>query len=209
MLWMQRILPTGIHIAVSSRGGEVTRLLRQVAWYVIEVPPLTAMQIEIIIVGDAQGRGGQLARIRKSLTGAQLRRIVEHAPATNPLYLQVLLSELSVFGGLNDKRQSQDEYIDEVLTERLASADVPGMYQMVIQRLEDSFSREVVRAVLGLIAASRAGINENDLSQISGIPQYQVTLLRQVLDFHLTNRDGRSGFCSPDNASGIHRPSPH
>ena len=52
----------------------MTRLLRQVAWYVIEVPPLTAMQIEIIIVGDAQGRGGQLARIRKSLTGAQLRR---------------------------------------------------------------------------------------------------------------------------------------
>lgn len=194
MLWLQRELPTGIHIVVSSRTGDVARLLRQTAWLTIKVPFLTARQIEAIIVGDAQRRGGFLARLRKSLTGKQLKRIVEHVPAANPLYLLVLLSELSVFGGLNDRRRTQDEFIDDVLADHLACADVTGIYQMLIQRLEDSFSWEVVRPALGLIAASRTGINENDLNQISGIPQYQVALLRQALDFHLTNRDGRLGF---------------
>jgi hypothetical protein len=102
------------------------------------------------------------SQLRYILTGVASRR---HAPTSeqtiqrdtaNPLYLALAAEELRLFGefgGLAD-------FIAHLPT------DVPGMFQMVLARLEQDHEREFVAHALGLVATGRHGLLEGELLEL-------------------------------------------
>ena len=109
-----------------------------------------------------------LQQYGKILADAPMQDLLEHSQTANPLYLQVILEELRVFGEF-DKLEAH-------LKEHLKTETIRALYDKVLARLEADYQPEyfphLVADSLSLLWASRLGLNEAELLKILDIPPF-------------------------------------
>ncbi len=159
MYWLPRQLPPGVKIIVSciedtSQSHKALQTLRSVGALELSIRPLTnAERLEIIKQVPSLSA--------KSLDPEQIALLLTNPATSNPLYLLVALEELRGFGSfeqLNDKIRSFPAIEGE--------NGVNLLFSLVIERLEQETERETVSTIMSLLASSRNGMSESELSEI-------------------------------------------
>lgn len=159
MHWLPRQLPLGVKIIVScieeaSRSHKALQALRSTGTPELWVQPLTtAERLEIVSKVPSLSA--------KALDPSQTALLLANPATSNPLYLLVAIEELRGFGSfekLNDKIRSFPAIEGE--------EGVNLLFGLVIKRLEQETENETVSTIMSLLASSRNGMSELELSEI-------------------------------------------
>ena len=177
--WLPVYIPPNVRLIVSTLKGPVLETLREREWDELTVQPLDADAREAVIET-------YLGKYRKQLTAKQLRRIAEDNQCSNPLFLRTLLEELRIFGRF--------EQLDARISHLLSAINLDDLFQRVLERIEADYGAELVRATLLDIWASRRGLSENELLEVTGTTQLRLSPLLRALEHHLMRRGGLINF---------------
>jgi tetratricopeptide (TPR) repeat protein len=185
--WLPERLPQGVRLLVSlAHASDVPLRMRGVLrdreFAVVEVGPLNDRQ-RAALMRDIPSLSA------KTLDDAQLGLLMENPATRNPLFLQVALEELRVFGVF--------EELSDRITGLPSEGDaVTGLFGQVLDRLEASFVAEFVRGLLTLLASARRGLSESELhllaAPLAGVDDFY-PILRQLRPY-LLDRSGLLGF---------------
>ena len=182
--WLPHSLPADVRVVLSCRPGETLEELRRRGCPILPVGPLEPGEVQTFTREF-------LGSYRKQLDAERERRIVETPQCTTPLFLHVVLEELRVFG-LHEK-------LDEILEDLLAAADLHGLLQHFVQRLEQDFEHDcpgLPSRALRLLNASRSGLSEAELVELLGVPRLYWSRLRLALGELLVDRRGLLDFAN-------------
>jgi tetratricopeptide (TPR) repeat protein len=131
-----------------------------------------------------------LQQYGKRLAEQPMQDLLAHSQTANPLYLQVILEELRVFG--------EFDKLEDHLKSYLQTRTIPALYNKVLARLEADYQPEgfehLVADTLSLLWASRQGLNESELLKILNIPQAVWSPLYLALQNALVSRGGLLSF---------------
>jgi len=131
-----------------------------------------------------------LQQYGKRLAEQPMQDLLAHSQTANPLYLQVILEELRVFG--------EFDKLEDHLKGYLQTKTIPALYDKVLARLEADYQPEgfehLVADILSLLWASRQGLNESELLKILDIPQAIWSPLYLALQNALVSRGGLLSF---------------
>jgi tetratricopeptide (TPR) repeat protein len=159
LVWLPPVIPANVRLIVSTLPGRAWDDLKNRAWPVMTVEPLTTPERERLIVD-------YLARYSKALSPAPTRRIAAAPQTGNGLYLSTLLNELRLFGSHEQLDQRIDWYLE---------ATTPiELYRKVIERWEQDYGQpdpacpNVVRESLVCLWAARRGLSETELLESLG-----------------------------------------
>lgn len=124
----------------------------------------------------------------KSLSPAQLERIVDDPQNKNTLVLKTLLDEIANFGSY--------EKLDEKIEEYLKPDSISDFYQVVLKNYEADFGEDLVRHYLSLIAASRNGLSEDEILEIANLKDKPILWSQFFCSFrqHVVVRNGLVSF---------------
>jgi nephrocystin-3 len=178
--WLPEFLPERVHLVVSCLPGPVLEALKgKGEWHRIHVEPLSIEEREALLIRF-------LAQYNKTLAPDQLRQVVSHPLASNPLFLRTLAEELRVFG------------VYELLAERLQfyldSHTVVDLFDRVLARIEEDFGREQVREAAIAIRVSRAGLGEKEIQGFADLVPATWAPIRYALSEALLETNGRLTF---------------
>jgi len=177
--WIPDVISPSIRLILSSTVESTLVELRRRGWSEFGMQALTEPERETIVVR-------YLAEYRKSLNPEQTRRIAGDYKCGHPLFLKTLLEELRLVG--------RHEELDSKITSYLGATGTEDLFQRVLERLEDDYSQRTVRDVMVLLNASRGGLDERELSEISGIARLKIAAMMSGLDYHLVRKEGRLTF---------------
>lgn len=177
--WLPEYIPPNVRLVVSAVESEELEILRARKWTEWKLKLLSKKEREMLISKYLAGFG-------KSLSARQKIRIAHDAKTSNPLFLKTLLEELRIFGYFEQLDQQIDFY--------LAAADSRELFQKVLERLEHDFSAELVRNVMVSLWASRRGLSETELLEISGASRMELSSLLVALEHHILRRAGLMSF---------------
>lgn len=177
--WLPTLIPASVHLVISTTPGETFDRLATRGWNVMELAPLDREQ-RVHIVSTFLGE------YSKSLTQRQILRIAEDRKCAVPLFLRTLIEELRVFG--------EHERLEERMEYYLGTRDMADLFQRVLERIERDFGTELVRDAMTLICASRHGLMETELLEITGASRLDLSTLMLGLDYHLMMRGGLHTF---------------
>lgn len=144
--WVLDYMPEKVRLVVSSLEGDCLEVLRQREAEEIVLPPLTIneqRQIVQVLLGE-WGR---------KLDDRQMAALLAHQEVKKPLYLRVALQELRLFG-IFEQLKARIEALAE---------DIPGLFDQVLERLEEDHGRELVEEAFSLLGCSRYGLSEAEL----------------------------------------------
>lgn len=179
LAWLPTQIPANVHLVISTTPGEIFDRLVVRGWNVMELAPLDKAQRAQIIAAF-------LGEYSKSLTQRQIERIAGDEKCAVPLFLRTLIEELRVFG--------EHERLDERMERYLGVEDLDDLFQQVLERIERDFGVALVRDVLTLIGASRNGLMETELLEITGASRRDLSALMLGLDYHLMTHGGLHTF---------------
>ena len=146
-----------------------------------EIKPLSDDACEKILKDYLSKKG-------KELTDLQVKKVLSSESSRNPLYLRLLLDELSVFGGLKPKDIDQDKFMDGVIDAYLKSKTLIDLYLKMIDRVKTH--HPCFNKVLPILTFSRSGLTQSEILGISKISAIDFLLLRYAFDYHLSEKDG-------------------
>jgi WD40 repeat protein len=182
--WLPPRLPAHVKVIVScvSEPGPAWEALHARSHRDVVVAPLIDPERREII-----RRVPSLSA--KTLDEQQVSSLLDNPATRNPLFLLVALEELRGFGSY------------EHLNERIASFPRDGdtvtdLFVQVIERLEEEFHADIVKAILRLLAVSRRGLSETELRELTANLSGSGDLfpvLRQLRPY-LLSRGGLLGF---------------
>ncbi|MBO7571240.1 MAG: tetratricopeptide repeat protein [Bacteroidales bacterium] len=146
-----------VHFILSANSGtQIEQGLRQDGCKMMDLKPLfEAERMEMA--------KRYLRYHSKKLEETQLRKIVANSLTENTLVLQTLLDELLVFGVY--------EKLDERIDYYLSSISLEDFFERLIRRCEEVYGAQMVRMALSLIAISRNGLSETDITQLLAVSQ--------------------------------------
>ena len=144
--WLLEYVPEQTRLVVSTLEGDCLDALRRREAEEIVLPPLEAEEQRQIVET-------MLGEWRRRLDTPQLAALLDHPGVGNPLYLRVALEELRLFGRF-------EQLLPQI--EDLA-ADVAGLFDQVLERLEEDHGRELAREAFSLLGSSRHGLSESEL----------------------------------------------
>jgi nephrocystin-3 len=131
-----------------------------------------------------------LQQYGKRLADKPMQDLLAHSQTANPLYLQVILEELRVFG--------EFDKLEDHLKGYLKTKTIPALYEKVLARLEADYEPSefphLVADSLSLLWAARQGLNEAELLKILDIPQAVWSPLYLALQNALVSRGGLLSF---------------
>lgn len=182
--WLPHTLPPDVCVVLSCRPGETLEELRRRGWPIMPVGPLEPVEVQTFTREF-------LGSYRKQLDREREQRIVEAPQCTTPLFLRVVLEELRVFGA--------HEELGAILDDLLAAADLPELLRRFIQRLEQDFGHDcpgLPGRALRLLNASRSGLSEAEMVELTGVPRLCWSRLRLALGELLVSRGGLLGFAN-------------
>lgn len=153
LAWLPVHFPPQVKVVVSCISDSESTEPAQEAFtqrqqVVVEIPPMEeAARREIIQAVPSLSA--------KTLDSQQIEQLLANPATKNPLFLLVALEELRGFGSY------------ERLNERIAAFPQEGdtvtaIFTQVIGRLEAEFNRQLVEAVLVLLASARRGLYERE-----------------------------------------------
>ena len=179
MHWLPEFIPANVRLVLSTTTGLPLEQLRERKWNELELSPLNEEQREAIALGFLQ-------RYRKTLPAEQLHRLSADKKSESPLFLRTVLEELRIFGHFSTLGEALENY--------LASADERELFQKVLARMEHDHGADAVRDVLTAIWASRHGLSESELMEITGMSRMALSELMIAMEYHLMQREGYYSF---------------
>ena len=177
--WIPDVISPSIRLVLSSTVEGTLVELRKRGWSQFGMQALSEAERETVVVR-------YLAEYRKSLNPQQIHQIAMDYKSGHPLFLKTVLEELRLVGRHEDLDQKIESYLEVTGTEDL--------FQRVLERLEEDYSQEAVRAVMTLLSASRSGLDERELSELSGLARLKIATMMAGLDYHLVRKEGRLTF---------------
>ena len=177
--WLPDYIPPNVRLVVSAVESEELEILRARKWTEWKLKLLSKKEREQLI-------GKFLAAYGKSLSSRQKTHIAHDPKTANPLFLRTLLEELRIFGYF--------EQLDRQIDFYLSAADIPDLFQKVLERLEQDFGTELVRNVVESLWASRRGLSETELLEMSGASRMELSALLVALEHHILRRAGLMSF---------------
>ena len=149
--WLPEHLPDQTRLVVSTLEGDCLDALRRRGAEEIEIPSLKKGEQRKIVKTV-------LGEWRRRLDASQLTTLLAHPGVANPLYIRVALEELRLSGRF-------EQLLPQI--EGLAP-DVAGLFDQVLQRLEEDHGRELVSEAFALLGSSRFGLSEAELLDLLG-----------------------------------------
>jgi tetratricopeptide (TPR) repeat protein len=173
--WLPPSMPPGVKLIITSTAEETLVELRDRGWETLGVEPLTEPERQALVVRF-------LAEYHKALSAEQVHRIAIDAKSAHPLYLKTLLEELRL--------EARHETIDRELARYLGASGTDELFQLVLERMEEDYGRRSLGAVMSLLFCSRAGLDEHELQELTGISRLKLSTMLMGLDYHLVRKDG-------------------
>jgi nephrocystin-3 len=163
----------------SVAHGETLEVIEEKGFPKLEVQPLNESERDSLIVA-------YLGQFRKALSFDQRLSIIEDHKSANPLFLRTLLEELRIFGSFEELNNKIAHYI--------SSKDTSDLFQRVLERMERDYGKDGLENLLSLIWASRHGLSETELMEISGLTRLELSILLHSLEYQLMRHDGLLDF---------------
>ncbi|MGE3802316.1 MAG: tetratricopeptide repeat protein [Candidatus Kapaibacterium sp.] len=177
--WIPNAIPQSIRMILSTTDAENAATLQDRGWNLFKLNEFSDEEREAVIVR-------YLAEYRKSLNAAQINQIAGDEKCGHPLFLRTLLEELRLVGRHEDLQDRIDDCLSTNGTEDL--------FQSVLERMEQDYGVETVEALLPTLWASRSGLDEREMSELSGFSPLKVATVISGLDYHLVRTEGRLSF---------------
>lgn len=177
--WIPEELAPSIRLILSTAEEEMREALQRRGWSEMSVAGLSGEEREAIILR-------YLSTFHKSLTNEQVTQIAGDEKTYRPLFLKTLLEELR----LTRRPEMMQQNIDRLL----ASGSTEELFQLMLERMEDDYSPFSVGTLLTLVALSHNGLEEREISTMSGLSRLKIASMVASLDFHLVRREGRLTF---------------
>ncbi len=177
--WIPDVIAPSIRLILSSTVEGTLVELEKRGWVRFGMQALTEAERETIIVR-------YLAEYRKSLNPEQIKRIATDYKCGHPLFLKTVLEEIRLVG--------RHEELDAKIASYLEATGTEDLFQRVLERLEDDYSQRAVRDVMSLLSAARFGLDERELSEITGLARLKTATMVAGLDYHLVRKEGRLTF---------------
>ncbi|MGC9124335.1 MAG: DUF4062 domain-containing protein, partial [Thermoplasmata archaeon] len=162
-------LPEKMKVLISSREDtDATEYLSAFSLKNVKLGSISKeMRIEIIknILRD-QG---------KELKESQIDQIASTPATGNPLYLRVLMDELSKIHELSGPGEDQDAFVNRQIRKYLDKKDTEELFNAMLDRIEEDHnlyfkdSLGDIGNILTSIALSRSGLSENEIISINKI----------------------------------------
>ena len=144
--WLLDYIPEQTRLVVSTLEGDCLDVLRRRGAEEIALPPLSADEQRRIVETV-------LDEWRRKLDQPQLTALLNHPGVSNSLYLRVALEELRLFGRF-------EQLLPQI---KALAANVVGLFDQVLKRLEEDYGRELVTETFSLLGCSRYGLSESEL----------------------------------------------
>lgn len=177
--WIPNPPPPNVHIVVSSLPCKALRVLLERKYRRIRIEELTDEERGQIV-------DRHLRKYSRSLDKRLKIRLLDNNLAHSPLFIRVLLDEL--------RKTATFEGLETTLNEYLGSVSVAELYEKILARLEQDFGEENVKAILISIWASRTGLSEPDLLELTGLAPVKLFGIRLSLGDSLISSVGRLVF---------------
>ncbi len=177
--WLPKYFPPNISAFFSVDKSDTLVELQEKGFTTLEVKLLDESERDSLIVG-------YLGQFRKALSFDQRLVIIEDPKSANPLFLRTLLEELRIFGSF--------EELDNRIAHYISSRNTSDLFQRVLARMENDYGKDRLENILSLIWASRHGLSETELLEISGLSRLELSLLLHTLEYQLMRHDGLLGF---------------
>jgi tetratricopeptide (TPR) repeat protein len=172
--WIPTTIPPGIHVVASALDCPARTILQELQYCSHEIGPLGKAEQQQLIER-------YLSRYTKQLESGLQQRILAHRLAGSPLFLKVLLEEL--------RQCAWFDTLGEQLEFYLSTESIDWLYAKVLERLERDGHAEATRRSLTALWASRAGLSETELLEITGL----ALLEWAPVDLALSEAFGRNG----------------
>ncbi len=177
--WIPDVISPSIRLILSSTVEGTLMELQKRGWKTLGMQALSEAEREAVVVR-------YLAEYHKSLNSEQIKRIAGDYKCGHPLFLKTLLEELRLVG--------QHEALDERIDVYLEATGTEDLFQRVLDRLEEDYNMRSVRDVMTLLWCSRTGLDERELSEVSGLARLKIATMVAGLDYHLVRKEGRLSF---------------
>ena len=179
LAWLPKHIPPMVRLIVSSTVEQTLITVRERGWSQMGMQPLSEGEREAVVVRF-------LSQYHKALPVELVRQIAEDVKCAQPLFLRTLLEELRLFG--------VHEKLAEAVNRLLETTEPEDLFQLVLERMEADFGADQVGNVMTLLWASREGLRESELSEITGISRIKLSSLLLTFDYHLLRSDGHLSF---------------
>lgn len=179
LAWLPRELPSNVKLIITSTVESTLVALRDRGWSELGMQPLNQREREAVIVRF-------LSEYHKALSREQLMKIAEDVKCSHPLFLRTLLEELR----LDSDHQKLDGHIEHYLS----TTGTEDLFQKVLERIEGDYNTRSVQQVMRLIWASRNGLSETELSELTGMSRMKLSSMLMGLDYHLVRKGGLLTF---------------
>jgi nephrocystin-3 len=180
--WLPSFFPENIRVILSTLSGEALDTLKKRGYTQMAVTPLTLAERKDLIKE-------YLKFYTKELNEDRTIQIASDQKAGNPLILRTILDELCIVG-LHEKLQDQINYY-------LKPTTPIAFFTAVLERLERDYDEKhkgMTGKVLSLLWASRRGLSERELLDITGITPLSWAPLYYALESQLVQREGLLDF---------------
>ncbi len=147
--WLLDYIPDKVMLVVSSLEGDCLEVLRRRQAEEIALPPLTENEQRQIVQT-------LLGEWRRKLDERQMAILLSHPGVKNPLYLRVALEELRLFGKFEELPTRIKTLAD----------DIPGLFEQLLERLEEDHGSALVTEAFSLVGCSRYGLSETELLEL-------------------------------------------
>jgi tetratricopeptide (TPR) repeat protein len=172
--WLPEYLPENVHILISTTPGPILKRLRQREWDEFAMEPFDREEREAFVVR-------YLADYGKSLSSDHVSSIAANPKCRNPLFLKMLLEEVRLSAHFTN--------LDETIDHYLSVKDLDGLFQLMLERLEAHFGRELIEKIFASLAISHTGLRVSELASLTGL--HEPTMEHFILTHaHLVIRVG-------------------
>jgi len=172
-------LPRGVQlICTTADGGEVDRQFGA-GWSRLDIEPMGDSERRALISRFMEDHHDDLDR-------SVLEKMVAAHAASLPLYLKIVLEEMALE---RDPRRRAS-----LVDRSLRANDVPSLFQIVLERLEDDMGTRTVREAMSHIWGTKGGILDEELVAVSDVSSASLSTLLARLDYHLVRDDGGLSF---------------
>lgn len=197
LVWLPASLPPNVRLIVSTLAGRSLEELEKRGWPALTVEPLRPAERRRLIED-------YLALFSKQLDAPRRERIAAAPQTETPLFLQLVLDELRLFG--------VHEHLDERIESSLQAPDIPQLYSLILDRYERDFDRGrqgLAREALSLLWAARRGLTEQELREALGteagpLPQALWAPFFLAVENALISRSGLLTFGHPSLRQAVH-----
>eukprot|EP00741_Cyanophora_paradoxa_P020318 tig00021246_g19610.t1 len=181
LAWLQTEFPPQVRVVLSvADDSKVAEVLAERPAARLAVKPLGVDEKRQVVAAYMQ-------RFGKALSPAHLDAVAQAPQCSTHLFLIVLLNEVRLLG-------SFDRFEDE-LRHLLTAEDIPGLFGLLLARIERDFGFEPVSRIMSAIWVSRAGLSEAELMAVAGIAaRADFSPLFLTLAAHLVCRAGLYTF---------------